>query len=164
MGEAEFARLKSSQKHGRKHDITMFIRRAGKIVVIAKHFYPPGLYRAPSGGIVPGEDFVEGAMREAGEETGCEIELVRYLMRIGVIFWNENSDEVGWVSHVFSADSNGGELRQRDTAEIREVRLAGLDDFDRYNKFMLHSELGGFHYRAFLQDEVLKNFNILDSH
>ena len=47
----QFGRIRSSQKHGRNHDVTVYIRKDDKIVVIAKHMYPPGLYRAPSGGL-----------------------------------------------------------------------------------------------------------------
>ena len=85
MGAVEFENLKRSQKNGRSHDVTLFIRQGPRFIVIAKHFYPPGLYRAPSGGINPGEDFLSGAKREALEETGCEIELKHYIMRINLM-------------------------------------------------------------------------------
>jgi len=69
----EYAELKQSQKNGRAHDITMFIFHDDMLLFIAKHPYPDGLYRAPSGGVWRGESIVEGAKREAFEETGAEI-------------------------------------------------------------------------------------------
>lgn len=78
---SEFDFLKRSQKHGRAHDVTLVIFRGPEIAVIAKPHYPPGLYRPPSGGVNPGESFEAGALREAREETGLDIALVRYLAR-----------------------------------------------------------------------------------
>ncbi|MFC1476296.1 hypothetical protein ACFLQW_04780, partial [Candidatus Zixiibacteriota bacterium] len=42
-----------SMKHGRAHDITLFIFRGAEIAVTAKHSYQPDLYRPPSGGLQP---------------------------------------------------------------------------------------------------------------
>jgi len=155
MTPRHFANLKASQKNGRSHDVTMFIRKDDKFIVIAKHFYPPGLFRPPSGGINPGEDFVEGAKREAKEETGCVVELVRYLMRISVQFFC-GDETVDWTSHVFLADYISGALEPEDTGEIREVSLAGRDKFPYFKKLLLASDSGGMHYRAYLHDEILK--------
>ncbi len=161
MDEREFDGLKKSQKNGRNHDVTMFIRKDGKFIVIAKHFYPPGLYRAPSGGINPGEDFISGMKREAREETGCEIDPKSYIMRIKVDFFHD-SETVNWVSHIFFADYISGELAPQDTIEIREVSVAGPKDFRRFKEIMLASPIGGLHYRAYLHDEVLKKINFVD--
>src|SRR3972149_9222707 len=82
----EFARIRRSQKNGRNHDVTLYIKKKDKLVVIAKPFYPPGLYRAPSGGLKPGEGVIEGLNREMLEEAGCEIRLDRFLLRTSVTF------------------------------------------------------------------------------
>ncbi len=158
MNPNEFEGLKASQKHGRSHDVTLFIRKDDQYIVNAKHFYPKGLYRAPSGGINPDEDFVRGATREALEETGCQIELVRYILRSEVEFYSE-SETVAWTSYVFLADYLSGDLIPQDTREIREVSLADIDSFTHFRKMMLASDKGGFHYRAFLQDKVLDILN-----
>jgi 8-oxo-dGTP pyrophosphatase MutT (NUDIX family) len=161
MDAREFDGLKNSQKNGRSHDVTMFIRKDGKFIVIAKHFYPPGLYRAPSGGINPSEDFISGLKREAREETGCEIDPKSYIMRVNVDFFC-NSETVNWVSHVFVADYLSGELAPRDTKEIREVTVAAPEDFKRFREIMLASSIGGLHYRAYLHDEVLEKIDFED--
>src|ERR1051325_5224299 len=70
MKPVEFDMVRRSQKFGRAHDVTLFIREGGRIVVIRKPMYPPGAYRAPSGGIAPGGRFEDGGIREALEETG----------------------------------------------------------------------------------------------
>jgi ADP-ribose pyrophosphatase YjhB (NUDIX family) len=155
MTPRHFANLKASQKNGRSHDVTLFIRKDDQFIVIAKHFYPPGLFRPPSGGVNPDEGFVQGAKREAREETGCEIELVKYLMRISVEFYC-GEESVDWTSHVFLADYVSGALKPEDTREIREVSLAGRDKFPYFKQLLLEGDSGGMHYRAYLHDEVLK--------
>lgn len=152
----EFNRIRNSQKDGREHDVTFYIVKEGEIVVIAKHSYPPGMYRAPSGGLRPGEDFVAGARREAMEETGCDMELERFLLATNVAFvHNRDSDRViKWNSYVFLARYSGGDFNFSDTREIREVRLVSLSDFDTFSRIMRQSNVGGLHYRAALHDTV----------
>ncbi len=87
VNEHGYGIIKGSQKDGRRHDITVYIRKGEQVVVNAKHFYPQGLFRAPSGGLKPGEDFHEGVFREISEETGCEIEITRFLLRSDVTFF-----------------------------------------------------------------------------
>ncbi len=151
----EYRRIKASQKNGRKHDFTLYIFKDDQIVVIAKHFYPPGLYRAPSGGVRPGEDVQTGIYREAFEETGCEIELERFLLHTDVSFENEIGI-IEWNSYVFQARYLRGDFNFTDHKEIREVRLASLNEFDKFSAIMKQSKLGGLHYRAALHDAVQK--------
>src|SRR5512132_2640242 len=78
MRPHEFDMVRRSQKKaGRAHDVTLFIIEGGQVVVIKKPMYPPGAYRAPSGGVEPGELFEAGARREAYEETGLAVALER---------------------------------------------------------------------------------------
>lgn len=152
----EFDFIKSTQHYGRSHDITMFIFKGQKLIVIAKHHYPEGLFRPPSGAIKPGETLTQGALREAWEETGCEIELTRYLLQVDVTFVNE-VHEIPWRSHVFMARYISGDLIPRDTREIRDVTLATLDDFKKYKDIIRNKTAsGGLNYRARLHDEVLR--------
>ncbi len=152
----EFDRIKASQKHERSHDVTMYIVKDGKIVVIAKHFYPPGMFRAPSGGIDVGEDFVAGAKREAMEETGCEIEIERFLLISNVTFELVPRDgrTIEWTSYVFQAQYVSGNFEFTDCHEIREVALAELSEFEGFSKIMRQMPIGGLHYRAALHDKV----------
>ena len=149
----ELDRIRSSQKYGRNHDVTLYIRKDNQIVVIAKHFYPPGMYRAPSGGLHPGEDFESGIAREVSEETGCSITLDKFLLRTAVTFNNEH-DSVFWRSFVFLADYQSGDFQHTDKDEIREVYLAGWSEFESFGRIMRAMDIGGLHYRAALHETV----------
>ncbi|MFQ6090103.1 MAG: NUDIX domain-containing protein, partial [Candidatus Bipolaricaulia bacterium] len=81
----------------RAHDVTLFIFIEGRIVAIRKPFHPPGVYRPPSGGVSPGERISEAAEREALEETGLEVELERYLLRLKPTFVHRG-ERVRWTS------------------------------------------------------------------
>ncbi len=153
VSEKEHDLIKSSQKHGRNHDVTLYIRKDDKIAVIAKPFYPNGLYRAPSGGIHPGETFMDGLNREVGEEVGIKIAVDKFILRIAVTFVHEERI-IEWRSFIFTADYISGDFSYTDKEEISEVRLAGWDEFKTFSKIMRRSDIGGLHYRAALHDKV----------
>jgi len=148
--------IASTQRDGRNHDVTMYIQKEGKLVVIAKHFYPPGLYRAPSGGIHMGEEFEAGAKREIAEECGCDIAFRRFLLQTSVRFTarEHGAGEVNWRSFVFLADYVSGDFKFTDTHEIREVRLADWSEFTEFGRIMRQIGRGGFMYRAALHEAV----------
>jgi 8-oxo-dGTP pyrophosphatase MutT (NUDIX family) len=155
MTKSEFDMVRRSQKHGRAHDATLFIIIGERIAVIKKPMYPAGAYRAPSGGIEPGEPFCDGAIREAYEETGLEIALEKYLLRARVKFTCAG-DAIDWTSHVFSARQIGGSLQPIDTREIEEVRLATVDELmGGVKTALLASGSTGLRYRAELNDITL---------
>jgi 8-oxo-dGTP pyrophosphatase MutT (NUDIX family) len=149
--------VRASMKNGRNHDITLFIAMDNGYIFIAKPFYPPGLFRAPSGGVHPDEDFIAGAMREAFEETGVEIELKKYILRIDVRFYTAD-DVIDWTSHIFKASYLAGEIDPQDRHEISAARLVSLSEIPYFRELMLKSDLGGLRYRAFLTDEAIKRF------
>lgn len=151
--EEEFIRIRSSQKHGRNHDVTLYIFKGDKIIVISKHMYPPNLFRAPSGGVKPGEDFETGALREAMEETGCDVRLEKFLLMTDVIF-RTKSNRLEWRSFIFQAQYVKGDFDFTDHNEIKEVQLASLADFENYSAIMRSTTTGGLHYRAALHDAV----------
>jgi len=151
--ELEF--IKSTTMNGRIHDITLFISKNDGYIFISKAFYPPGLFRAPSGGVNFGEDFEEGAKREAREETGVEIELEIFMLIIDVQFKSED-DFLDWRSYIFKASYVSGEIEPQDKHEISAARLVHLDEIPKFREIMLSSGRGGFAYRAFLTDESIK--------
>lgn len=151
----EFDMVRRSQKHNRAHDVTLFIIEDEQIVVIKKPMYRPGVYRAPSGGVDPGEAFEVGALREAYEETGLEVALERYIVRARVQFTCA-SEKINWVSHIFSAHPVGGRLEPIDTHEIVEARYATVAEIiGPMREAMLVSGSTGLRYRAQLQDVVI---------
>jgi 8-oxo-dGTP pyrophosphatase MutT (NUDIX family) len=151
----EYDFMRSTQSFGRCHDITLYIFKNNKLIVNAKHHYPPGLYRAPSGGLKPGESFYEGVMREAYEETGSKIEIDKYILQVNVSF-SCSRRSIPWKTHVFTAKYKSGRIRPIDIREIREVRIADLSEFEKYKKIIAGMESGGLSYRARLHDEVLR--------
>ena len=83
---AEAELVRHSTAKGRHHDVTFFVLHGDGLALIQKPHYEPGLWRPPGGGLRPHEDFVEGTRREAQEELGVEIELVRYLVSVTAVF------------------------------------------------------------------------------
>jgi len=163
MQLGEWQLLKASQQDGRAQDVTLFIFIEGKIVVIRKPFHPPGVYRPPSGGVPPGESIISAAEREAYEETGLEIELERYLLRLKPVFIRED-ERVRWTSHVFLARRIGGELKQRDTREIEEVKLVSIAELEGpIRERLIQSGFGGLCYRAQLAELALTRLQELGS-
>jgi len=160
MNPSEFQNLKDSMKDGRNSDVTLFIFKNSKVIVIAKPWYPKGLYRAPSGGVKPDEDLELCAKREAYEETGAKIKLKRYILRIYVTF-TCNTNKVNWTSHVFTATYLSGDLRPIDTREIREVNLLSLDELAALKGRLLKSDSGGLHYRAALTETAIREMRNL---
>jgi 8-oxo-dGTP pyrophosphatase MutT (NUDIX family) len=146
--------VRASQKNGRKHDITMAIFGEPGVIVIAKPWYTRGLYRLPSGGLHPGEPLEVGAAREAKEETGVTMELVRYHVRIDVDFVGDDFT-IPWTSHVFSARHSKGDVVPEDTEEIREARWCPVSELLKHRELMLKSSVSGLNYRAALQDKFL---------
>ena len=158
MGPAEFDMLKGSMADGRNSDATLFVFKDDKVVVIAKHWYPEGLYRAPSGGIKPGEDPELSAKREAYEETGLQIELEKYILRIQVTF-TCGSDREKWTSHVFTAKHLSGDLKPIDTKEIKKVALMSLEELAGLKEKLLAQDSGGLHYRAALTEAAIEEIS-----
>ncbi|HYP25544.1 MAG TPA: NUDIX hydrolase [Blastocatellia bacterium] len=155
MTRTEFDMVRGSQKHGRAHDVTLFIIDQGRVVVIKKPMYPEGAYRAPSGGVEPGEPFEEGALREAYEETGLVVTLERFLFRVNVAFTCAG-DFIDWTSYVFSARAVGGRLQPIDTHEIVEARFASVEELrGPVKSALLASGSTGLKYRSDLSDLVL---------
>lgn len=159
MGDREWEILRRSQVSGRAHDVTVFVVNEGHLAVIAKHPYPPGLYRAPSGGVVPGETIEQGIAREMREETGLEVRLTRYLLRVHVDF-THGGESVAWTTHVFTGEPAGGEIGPHDREEIREARWLPLEDMaGSVREGLLSSGSAGLRYRAILHDRVMDEMN-----
>jgi len=162
MGEREWALLKRTQTRGRAHDVTLYVRRGDDLAVIAKHSYAPGVYRAPSGGVMPEETMEEGIAREVSEELGIAIRLQRYLLREKVDFRN-GSETILWTTHVFTADPVTTVLAPTDHNEIREARWVPLGEVSGpIGKALATSHSAGLRYRGYLHRRVMESLARLE--
>ncbi len=155
MKPGEFDMLQNSMRDGRNSDVTLFIFKGDKVIVIAKPWYPEGLYRAPSGGIKPGEDLELSAKRESLEETGTEIKLLKYILRINVTFICDEK-KTRWTSHVFTARYLRGKLQPIDKEEIKRVTLLSLEELSSLKEKLLAQGSGGLSYRAALTEIAIE--------
>lgn len=154
MEEGEFTELRNQIDVGRAHDVTVVIGRGDELVVIRKPQYPPHAYRAPSGGVHPEESFLDGALREAKEETGLDVEITAYLLYVLVTF-SYREETAKWTTHVLLARPLSEELGALDRAEIASARWIGWDELlSQVNPVLRDSGLGGLAYRARVHEKV----------
>jgi len=160
----EMNMLQGSKKHNRNHDVTIFTFKDysyREFAAIAKHMFPQGAYRAPSGAANPGEDLEAGALREAKEETGLDIELDRFILHIHVRFTCGPIVE-NWRSLVFTAIHAGGELGHLDEEEIREAKWITLEELQGpIRRMLLDTDMGLFAYRVALHDASVEEIKKL---
>lgn len=119
MAETEFTYWwqKLVQQRNRRGEVVLAIQRAdGSVLLHTKSFYPAGLYRLPTGGVLPWEKVLSGARREAKEETGFDIRIMRMVSVITYHFHN-GGRHMPFVSYVLLAHSDGVQPVVADTAE-----------------------------------------------
>ena len=157
----ERALVSGSRRDERSHDITLFIERDGSFAVISKPSFPPDAWRAPSGGLHRGEDLEAGAMREALEETGLDVRLARFLLRIEARFTLGDAVE-SWQSQVFLARPAAGELEPHDLREIRAAKWATREEIQGpIRRALLATGRGLFRYRVALTDATFERLDEL---
>ncbi len=174
---AELAFIRSTQKRGRAHDVTLIAwdEEHRRFAVIAKHAYAAGAFRPPSGGIEPGESFELGARREAIEETGLDVQLTNYLLRVRVRFERGEggvkallveggadaaADAIEWVTHVFEANAIGAVLAPIDVHEIREASWATREELlGPLAQKLLLRDSAGIRYRVVLHEAIFASID-----
>ncbi|HET8894659.1 MAG TPA: NUDIX hydrolase [Gaiellaceae bacterium] len=141
----------------RTHDVTLFILDpARRIALIRKPPFDEGVWRPPGGGIRPGEDFADGAIREALEETGLRVDLRRHLVDSSAVFRNDGR-ELHWRTHVFLAETEDEELAPRDTVEIAGARWGTLEELaGPLRERLLATGHAFWRYRVALHDAALQ--------
>jgi ADP-ribose pyrophosphatase YjhB (NUDIX family) len=123
------------RKEDRFGEVCMVVQRPnGTILVSIKTFYPRGAYRLPTGGIQHGEQIGDALVREAREETGLELEVMRFLAHITYVA----PDDAAPLFHTFAflLEERGGTLGALDESEqiedwreIQPAELAGVARF-----------------------------------
>ena len=97
-----------------------------------------------------------GAFREAKEETGLDVALERYVLRIEAVF-TEGHRTQPWVSHVFTARRVGGQLDPIDRHEIARAAYATLAELQgRIRDVLLATGRPLLRYRVYLTDETVE--------
>lgn len=98
----------------RQCDVCMVIRRGnGKLITMTKTFYPPNIYRLPTGGIEAGETILAALQRETLEETGLVTSIERFL----AVVTYEHAGEPIFASFVFLLQEISGKLGALDEHE-----------------------------------------------
>ncbi len=155
ISEPEFAL--ATYNPSRRHDVTLFILDPHRrLALIRKPHFAAGIWRPPGGGVKPGEDFVLGAEREALEETGLEVRIVRYLVATRASFLFE-SQTVEWQTHVLLARTTDTVPAPHDTEEIAAARWGTLDELaGPLRERLLQTGRALWRYRVALHDEALE--------
>jgi len=141
----------------RFHDVTLFILDpTERLALIRKPHFALDVWRPPGGGVKPGEDVTEAAVREALEETGLHVELERYLVETSAVFRNEGR-ELPWTTHVLLARTPDVELAPNDPEEIADARWGTLDELaGPLREILLTTGRAFWRYRVALHDAALQ--------
>lgn len=154
MGEEEFAELAQHRALGRAHDVTLLIIQGDELAAVRKPHYPMDTYSAPSGGIHPEESFMDGAIREAREETGLDVEIQGYPLYVMVSF-TCGDESAKWASHVLTARPLTHELGAVDVSAVASARWIGWEELlNDMNPRLRDSGLGELAYRARLHEKA----------
>ncbi|HVB09241.1 MAG TPA: NUDIX hydrolase [Bacillota bacterium] len=171
IGRDEMQGLVASQKGGRAHDVTFFIHAPGAaawcpatpIALIRKPSFPPLAFRAPSGGLRPGESLAAGAAREAWEETGLTVDLERYFLCIDATFALADGSlpDVRWQSHLVTAAARTSDIEPQDRHEIAEARWGTLAELTGpIRPALLAPGRGLLRYRVWLHDRAAEALGV----
>jgi ADP-ribose pyrophosphatase YjhB (NUDIX family) len=141
----------------RTHDVTLVILDPSRrLALIRKPHFAADVWRPPGGGVKPGEDFADGARREALEETGLRVELRRYLVDAHAVFSNAGR-ELRWRTHVLLAETEDEELAPGDPEEIAEARWGTLEELaGPLRERLLATGRAFWRYRVALHDAALR--------
>lgn len=145
----------STRGQRRLHDVTLFISNPrGDLALIRKHSYPQGAWRAPGGGVHPGEEFAAGAIREAWEETGLRVRPQRYLLKVDVTF-SAGTQVQPWTTYILTAQTDDEQLQTQDPKEIAGLKWGTLDELcGPVEQVLMSTGRGLFRYRIALHQEV----------
>lgn len=145
----------------RFHDVTVFVYRGDDLALIHKPKEPLGAYWAPAGGLEPGESMADGVRREVYEETGLDVGVERYALRLRALFSSEGRERP-WTSHVFVARHRSGELDPVDRHEIESAVWCTLARFkDEVAPVLRSAGWGRYTYRLQLASLMFPELGLM---
>jgi NAD+ diphosphatase len=115
-------------------EVVFAIRRPNdRLLLQTKTFYPPGVYRLPSGSIKSGETVLTALWREVAEETSLHATLSRFLAVVSYTIVEPDHGQAApleraFTSYLFLLRETGGELRAADESE----RVAGFREIETW--------------------------------
>ena len=162
FAEFECELVRRSASKNRYHDVTCFIPFDGGYVGIQKPGYAgSGIFRAPSGGANLGESLRKAAVREMYEETGFDIQLIKFVLDLTLDVVCSDG-VIPWRSLVFLVKATGGEMKPIDTHEIFDIKVVTREEMlGEIARLMEESGWGGFKYRAFLTKSFFERIDEL---
>lgn len=127
-----FNRTKEMVKKDRRGEaVFCVIRPNGMIIATTCAYYPPGVYRIPTGGIGKGENAAEAVLRETKEELGLEADIEEFAGVIRIRF-RHRDDSFMFYSYIFILKEKSGRLlvdaSDNEVSEVREVDIKGLEE------------------------------------
>ena len=147
LTEPEFHEVEKHLTRGRAHDVSLLIMKGAQVAVVRKPGDPPDAFRIPSGGIHPEESFVDGAAREALDETALAVRVQDYLLQVHADFTLDDK-RTSWTTHVMLAHAEDGSIGPQD-GSFEAARWVALDELvTKVNPVLEASKLGDLRYRA----------------
>jgi 8-oxo-dGTP diphosphatase len=129
VGKKNFEYWREELAKKRRGEVVFVVQRPDGVILHTKAFYPPGIYRLPSGGVKWEESILSALHREAQEEMGLEIEAERFL---GLLEYEIHYEQqtMPFVSYIFLIRGSEGEPTPQDEEEhilsFRQVSVADL--------------------------------------
>jgi 8-oxo-dGTP pyrophosphatase MutT (NUDIX family) len=114
-------------RRGVRSEVVMVVPRTdGRVLLMTKAFYPPGVYRLPTGGIHDGEDPEAALRRELYEETGLILDIQRFLGRLDYEF-HRGDNKISYTSYIYILQPTDEEPHVHDADEqITGFRTASI--------------------------------------
>jgi len=115
-------------RKNRRAEVALHVEnKNNEILLHTKTFYPPKIYRIPTGGIHPGENVIDALHRELDEETGFSALFFHQPALLVYKFRNHNRS-IHFVSYLFNVQVDGEEPHAKDEEEnITDYRWIYLD-------------------------------------